>query len=616
MADGNGSPNGQQGPTLPSGEPIIITAAEIAARMERDGFFGFDGKLTATGIAKCTAAQERRDAENADRTDEDEDLADLEMAAMVNPLTYADRLAAYLKGRDVHDDAAVARWSEIDRWAVESKLQGYVDRFCDGANTGSEEKLTSAVHDAAGLIGQGSITADEYREAFLNLFDAGELEEGGREVTARALDQAIRERAGPVAPPGPSRGGDGAGGDACSRLELADFGQLLSAVREEPIEWLAVLRMANGKMHLNVGPGGVGKSTFVLAKAAALTTGGQYPGGPRFSIQGKLAVLAAEDAAADTIKPRFVAAGGDSGRFFMLRTRVTTKDSQGRTVIRAAAFGDLDYWRRFFDLWKPSLLIADPIQAFMGRGVNDSKNNEVRDTLEPFIEVIREYRVAFEAITHTPKKIDSRNAAEMAINSVAYPNLSRVVHVHWADPDDPDHYIVTNPKMWQGRSQPPIGYRIEGHRYVADGRTIDTSRIVLDAEPPDVTDHELLGRQGRRSRGPKPEIDLGLAAEWLRKRLQLGPASSLGCAIEGDRNFGLEMDLGEGDEVRVKRMARIKWWRVRVLKTKLGGAAKKLGYQGAWFFMLPGGAWPPPAAEIEAANALECMLSGARGDDQ
>jgi hypothetical protein len=353
-------------------------------------------------------------------------------------------------------------------------------------------------------------------------------------------------------------------------------------VKEEPVDWLADWRMAAGKMHLTIGPGGVGKSTFVVTKAAGLTNGGQYPGGPRFNVSGNVAILAAEDDKADTIKPRFVAAGGDPSRIFVLRTRITTRDQQGRTVILPAVFQDLDYWKRFFDLWQLLLLIADPIQAFMGRSVKDKGNADVRAVLEPFIELLRDWKIAFEAITHTPKKIESDNAAYAAIDSVAYPNIARIVHVHWTDPEDSDHYVVTNPKPFNGRQQPTIGYRIEPYEYMADGRGIATSRIVCDDHPVDVHPSAVIVKG---TRAPRTGIDPEEAAKWLRTRLADGPVSSMVCALEGDQAFGKEFPPEDNE---IGRMGRVKWWRENVLKKRLNGNVRKLGeYPGIWCFTLP-----------------------------
>ncbi len=304
-----------------------------------------------------------------------------------------------------------------------------------------------------------------------------------------------------------------------STCQLSDFGDILSDVKEEAIEWIVEQRLARSKIHLTIGPGGVGKSTYVIAKAAGFTNRTIYPGGLPFVRSGKVAVLAAEDGKADTIKPRFVAAGGDPSKIFVLKTKVVTKDEHGRTVILYAVFKDHDYWNRFFDLWAAEYLLADPVQAFLGRGVNDSRNAEVRDILEPFAELLRERGVALEAVTHTPKKIESPHAAEMAIGSVAYPNISRIVHVHWVDSGDEGHYFVTQPKNSLGPCQQILGYRIEPHEYEVDGLILATSKIIADVKAPDICEKDLMNSREGRGRGPLPMLILKLAkflVEFMR----------------------------------------------------------------------------------------------------
>ena len=307
-------------------------------------------------------------------------------------------------------------------------------------------------------------------------------------------------------------------------LVLSDFGVILSEVQELPVKWLADQRLAAGKIHLTIGPGGVGKSTCVLAKLAAVTVGGTYPGGAGLSKSGKVAILAVEDGKADTIKPRFVAAGGDPGKVLILKTRITKKDKEGRDVILYAVFKDLDYWRKLFDVWNPIGLGADPIQAFMGRGVNDSRNSEVRDILEPFAELLDERGVFLEAITHTPKKIESANAAEMAISSVAYPNISRIVHVHWNDPDLDNHYLITQAKNSLGKKQSVIGYTIQEHRYEIAGQIFLPGKIVPDEKTPEITERELLQRNGRAGERAGKVLARGeKAIAWLEERFREMP---------------------------------------------------------------------------------------------
>ena len=53
-------------------------------------------------------------------------------------------------------------------------------------------------------------------------------------------------------------------------------------------------------------------------------------------------------------------------------------------------------------------------------------------------------------------------------------------------------------------------------------------------------------------------------------------------------------------------LGRVKWWREKVLKDRLGGSVQKHGFQPAtWFFRLPDHAWPPRDDAIEAACQIE-----------
>ena len=84
------------------------------------------------------------------------------------------------------------------------------------------------------------------------------------------------------------------------------------------------------------------------------------------------------------------------------------------------------------------LFIADPVPSFLGRGVNDHKNAEIRSILTPFLEVIRDFNVAMIAVTHLAKSVDpKRPASHRIIGSIAYANLARSIHFVAKDPDNP-----------------------------------------------------------------------------------------------------------------------------------------------------------------------------------
>ncbi len=87
-------------------------------------------------------------------------------------------------------------------------------------------------------------------------------------------------------------------------------GVLLSEVQTQPIDWLWPKRIPLGKITILEGDPGMGKSLLAANVAACVSTGQPMPDGTP-SKQGAVILIAPEDGAGDTIKPRLQAAGGD-----------------------------------------------------------------------------------------------------------------------------------------------------------------------------------------------------------------------------------------------------------------------------------------------------------------
>jgi hypothetical protein len=127
---------------------------------------------------------------------------------------------------------------------------------------------------------------------------------------------------------------------------------------------------------------------------------------------------------------------------------------------------------------------------------------------------------------------------------------------------------------------------------------------VLGTEEPVVVPLDALMAPKRSREITKNEMDR--ATEWLRRRLADGPLGSILCAREGDRFLGRrwpELGLPAGDR-RKFVLGRTKWWRERILKSRLGGVSRRAGYNGPYLFRLPGHGGPPAgSAVVEATRA-------------
>jgi hypothetical protein len=205
----------------------------------------------------------------------------------------------------------------------------------------------------------------------------------------------------------------------------------LSDITPEKVEWLWPGRVGVGKITMIAGEPGLGKSQLSLAVAAAVTTGGHWPDNNNRTPLGSVIILSAEDGLADTIRPRFDAAGGDPAKVSIIRA-VKIKGRNGRQSFDLAA--DLELLeaeiQRRGDV---RLVLIDPVSSYLGK-LDSHKNAEVRSALEPLGEMAERLRLAVLAVTHLSK--GDGKAINRLIGSIAFVAAARTVFAVVADPDD------------------------------------------------------------------------------------------------------------------------------------------------------------------------------------
>jgi putative DNA primase/helicase len=397
-------------------------------------------------------------------------------------------------------------------------------------------------------------------------------------------------------------------------LSDEDLGMVrASAIEVCPVRWLLRYRLAAGTMAMLAGDGGLGKSQVALAIAALISTGGDWFDRSGPAPLGDILILSAEDNPKDTIKPRLIALGADLDRVTILRARVVISRAGKEPLIHPMSFQDRAYWRMVFDR-RPHcrLFVVDPLPSYLGRGINDSRNNEIRGVLEPFLTEIIELRdLCMLAVSHLSKAVDTRTPMHRIVGSIAYGNLPRNVHFVVRDPDDPSRRFFKQAKCNNAPDDlPALAFRVERREIpCGEGQVIETAVPAFEPEPVRIDLHELVSGkpQARDS-----EDDTAQAAEWLASRLAEGPVGSVLCAREGERALGriwpdAHLPLAERHRAI---LGRVKWWRERVLKTKLGGYSRKAPlFQGPYLFVLPDHEprqrWPPPPEAIAARWAEE-----------
>jgi putative DNA primase/helicase len=227
-----------------------------------------------------------------------------------------------------------------------------------------------------------------------------------------------------------------------TNLPLAS-GQLLlsraSDIKPEKVEWLVEGSIPLGAMAVIGGQPGLGKSQIAISLAAAVTTGKGLPNGEIFSEIGSVIILANEDDAARTIRPRLDAAGADTTRVHIVEgiAREGQADAdlfQLDTDIRelritAQLMGDV------------RLIIIDPPSAYLGTKVDSYKDSDVRRVLTPLGALAQETGALIVLVVHLNKRTEG-GAQQRIGGSTAWVAAPRVAFLVVEDPKTKERFML------------------------------------------------------------------------------------------------------------------------------------------------------------------------------
>jgi len=295
-------------------------------------------------------------------------------------------------------------------------------------------------------------------------------------------------------------------------------------VKSRPTKFLWQHRLPLGEMALIAGEGSVGKSQVLMALAATVSVGGAWPDGGGKAPVGRTVILSAEDSPHKTIIPRLLALGADLSRITLLKALVTLKRDGHDPVVNPVSLRSIAYWSAVLDrLPDTRLLVIDPLPSYLGKGVNDQRNTEVREIIEPFLDlVVAPREICLYCNTHLNKTVDMGNPMHRISGSIAYVNIPRNVHVVTRDKDDHGLRLLLQCKTNNAPDTlPAITFRIESHTLATEEGDIETSRPVWGelrhVDPRTVLAHT----SGRGKRGPEPARTAEVA-EWLKELLSDG----------------------------------------------------------------------------------------------
>lgn len=195
-----------------------------------------------------------------------------------------------------------------------------------------------------------------------------------------------------------------------------------SDLEPRPIDWLWEGWLARGKMHILGGAPGTGKTTISMTLAAIVSRGGIWPDGSR-SEPGLVLIWSGEDSPQDTLVPRLMLAGADMSKVFFV-DGVT--DSRGERGFDPSSDIPL-LAERLRELGDVALLVIEPIVSAVA--ADSHRNNEVRRSLQPLVDLAESMQFAVLGITHFSKATHGRDPIERLTGSIAFGALARVVMV-------------------------------------------------------------------------------------------------------------------------------------------------------------------------------------------
>jgi putative DNA primase/helicase len=171
-----------------------------------------------------------------------------------------------------------------------------------------------------------------------------------------------------------------------------------TSIAATTIDWMWKGYLAIGKLTMLNGEPGSGKSFLSLDIAARVSRGTDWPDGTANSLPpSSVLVLTEEEDPSDTIKPRFLAAGGDPANLIMLNVGEGSHFQIEKDTPKLR--------KMLMEVTPPvRLLILDPVLDYTK--INKDKDDEVRTALNTLKGLAKDLGAAVLGINHLNKKTD------------------------------------------------------------------------------------------------------------------------------------------------------------------------------------------------------------------
>ncbi len=237
------------------------------------------------------------------------------------------------------------------------------------------------------------------------------------------------------------------------------LGLLLSDVEMQEVHWLWEKRIPLGKLTILDGDPGMGKSLLAIALAASVSTGHPMPDGTPVT-QGGVILIAPEDDASDTLKPRLTAAGGNPSHVLLLNTLVSLDEKKKLLTDRPFSLStDLAVLEAAITRTNARLVILDPLMAVLGHSIDASRDQDIRAVFTPLSQLAERIGCAILIIRHLSKGA-SENALYRGAGSIGIIASARVGLLVAQHPYEENKRILATTKNNLSKKAPNLTYQV------------------------------------------------------------------------------------------------------------------------------------------------------------
>lgn len=329
----------------------------------------------------------------------------------------------------------------------------------------------------------------------------------------------------------------------------------LSDYEPERVRFLWAGRIPYGKITIIDGDPGDGKSVLTVYIAACVTRGRNFPDDAPCEAGG-VVMISGEDGLADTIRPRIDAAGGDPAKVLPL---AFLPDEQGGER-PFSILDDLPILERAIKRVGASLVVIDPLMAFLPEKVSAHKDQDIRRALSPLAALAERTGTAVVVVRHLNKAVGS-NPLYRGGGSIGIVGAARSALLVARDPEDEDVRVFAPLKQNLSTPASSLKYSIEtapngAARVEWKGTTPFGAKDLLKPQVGDEEERSALAEarqflQDELSDGPMYSVQVlkngrqaGISEPTLRRAKN---ALKVRSEKEGDGSWSWRLpDLGEG----------------------------------------------------------------------